>query len=163
MMIDHGSLVRQLRFSSPSSIPRSVARQPSPEIERRVLRAAELIQADYARPLKVAELARVAQMSEFHFVRVFGAVVGVSPHRYLMSVRLDEAVRRLAMGHSVTRTSYGVGFSSPSHFAAAFRRRFGVTPSTLTGRRVREIPRRSRAATAPRRTESLMAPAACSA
>jgi AraC-like DNA-binding protein len=104
----------------------------SGDVMRRIARAADHIEAEYARPLTLAELAATAGMSKFHFARVFGSLVGMPPHQYLIAVRLREAARRLELGASVTSTCYGVGFSSPSHFAAAFRRRFGVRPSALT-------------------------------
>lgn len=114
---------------------------PAPDVAQRIARAAELIHAEYARSLKLTELAAAAGMSEFHFARTFRAVIGLPPHRYLIEVRLDEALRRLELGDSVTNTSYGVGFSSPSHFATAFRRQFGVVPSAFTTRRSRVVPR----------------------
>jgi AraC-like DNA-binding protein len=98
---------------------------------RRIARAAELNESDYARPLKLAELAAAADMSPYHFVRSFGSLVGVPPHRYLIAVRLREAVRQILDGANVTGACYAVGFSTPSHFTAAFRQRFGVVPSAL--------------------------------
>jgi AraC-like DNA-binding protein len=100
-------------------------------VMRRIARAAELIETEYARPLTLTDIASAAEMSPYHFGRSFGSLVGVPPHRYLVAVRLREAVRRIGEGASVTATCYAVGFSSPSHFTTAFRRQFGVLPSLL--------------------------------
>ena len=106
-------------------------RPASNVVMRRIARAAELIETDYARPLDLRELAGAAEMSPYHFARTFGRLVGMPPHRYLVTVRLREAVRRLEAGASVTATCYAVGFTSPSHFTVAFRRHLGVAPSAV--------------------------------
>lgn len=100
-----------------------------------IANAADFIDAEFGRPLKLADMARVANMSTFHFARTFARVTGMPPHRYLVSVRLREAVQRMERGDSVTTACYAVGFSSPSHFTTAFRRHVGVLPSTLRQRR----------------------------
>jgi AraC-like DNA-binding protein len=96
---------------------------------RRIDRAVELIDADYAQPLTLDALAQAAGLSSFHFARTFRRLVGLPPHRYLSAVRLGHAARRLMGGASVTRTCYDVGFGSLSHFINAFRLRYGVSPS----------------------------------
>jgi AraC-like DNA-binding protein len=109
--------------------PRSIA--PLADVTRRVARAAELIEAEYARPLALGEIAGAAGMSPYHFARVFRRLTGLPPHRYLVAVRLRHALERLDQGASVTETCYAVGFASLSHFITTFRRRFGISPSAL--------------------------------
>jgi AraC-like DNA-binding protein len=96
---------------------------------RRVDRAVQLIETDYARGLTLTDLAGAAGLSTFYFARAFQRFVGVPPHRYLTGVRLRHAARMLDDGASVTFTCYEVGFGSLSHFVTAFRKRFGVAPS----------------------------------
>jgi AraC family transcriptional regulator len=96
---------------------------------RRIDRAVELIESDFARQLTLSELANAAGMSMYHFARVFRALTGIPAHRYLTAVRLRNAARRLDEGESVTSACYEVGFASLSHFVTAFRKRFGITPS----------------------------------
>lgn len=95
----------------------------------RVDRARSLMDANYHEPISLTHLAREVGMSPFHFARVFRELAGVPPHRYLTSVRLTHAAQRLREGASVTDTSLAVGFGSLSHFIAAFRRRYGASPS----------------------------------
>jgi len=71
-------------------------------------------------------------MSPFHFARLFRETTGTPPHRYLVSVRLREAARRLRQGARVTDACFDVGFGNLSHFVRAFRRTFGVSPSRYT-------------------------------
>jgi AraC family transcriptional regulator len=51
----------------------------------------EFIDQHYAQPLTVASLARRAQLSRFHFIRVFRAATGLTPHQYVRERRLDRA------------------------------------------------------------------------
>ena len=53
------------------------------ESNRCMLRARDAMDRDYAKPLDVATLARIAHSSEFHFIRSFRASFGETPHRYL--------------------------------------------------------------------------------
>jgi AraC-like DNA-binding protein len=98
---------------------------------RRVERARAMIDACYAEPLSLSMLARDAGMSLFHFARIFAELEGRPPHRVLIDVRLAHAAARLRAGAGVTDTCFAVGFGSLSHFATAFRRRYGVRPSDL--------------------------------
>jgi AraC family transcriptional regulator len=88
--------------------------------------------------LSNAELAERAGVSESHFRRIFQQAMGVTPHRYLMQLRL-ERVREL-----LTRTSFSIarvaaqcGFNSQSHRTACFNAAYGITPA-----RVRQQARR---------------------
>jgi AraC family transcriptional regulator len=80
--------------------------------------------------LRLQDLARVANMSLFHFARVFRAAMGISPHRYLLDQKLDRAKALLRLGtRTVAEVAAETGFSKPGHFARAFRRRVGVSPT----------------------------------
>jgi AraC family transcriptional regulator len=102
----------------------------------RVDRARALMEASYHEPLTLTRLSRDAGMSPFHFARVFRELQGEPPHRYLTTVRLAHAARRLREGASVTDTCFAVGFGSLSHFVTAFRRRYGVSPSKWKGMKI---------------------------
>lgn len=97
----------------------------------RIDHARERIGRAYADELTVSELAREAGMSLFHFTRVFAALVGTPPHRYLVEARLKAARAMLAEGRSVTDTCYACGYANLSHFSRSFARRFGAPPSIL--------------------------------
>lgn len=99
----------------------------------RVEAARELLEAQYAEPHSLGALSRYVGMSRFHFARVFRALVGKPPHRYLLEVRLRRAAERLSQGASVTATCFDCGLGSVSHFIRMFRRHFGVTPSRYPG------------------------------
>ena len=112
------------RQSAPARVDATVT-----PLMRRIDRAVELIETDYARGLTLGDLAAAAGLSTYYFARTFQRFVGVPPHRYLTGVRLRHAARMLDDGAGVTFTCYEVGFGSLSHFVTAFRKRFGVVPS----------------------------------
>jgi AraC family transcriptional regulator len=78
------------------------------------------------------DVARAVHASPFHLARVFGQRTGVPVHRYLTRLRLRAALDRLAgSANDLTALALDLGFSSHSHFADAFRREFGCTPSDV--------------------------------
>lgn len=84
----------------------------------------------YSEPLSLADIARSAILSRFHFSRVFRAATGVSPGRFLSAVRIYEAKRMLASTTlSVTEISLAVGYNSLGSFTNRFTDSVGVSPS----------------------------------
>ncbi len=78
------------------------------------------------------EVARAVHASPFHLARLFRRRTGVPLHRYLTRLRLRAALERLAGGaNDLTAVALDLGFSSHSHFAVAFRREFGQSPSEV--------------------------------
>ncbi|MGC9944532.1 MAG: AraC family transcriptional regulator [Verrucomicrobiota bacterium] len=76
------------------------------------------------------QLAAQAGVSKFYFSRLFKNAMGVSPSRYLLTLRMDEAKRLLReTKRSVVDVALDVGFANPSHFARFFRRETGHSPS----------------------------------
>jgi len=79
--------------------------------------------------LGLAELASFTRLGPRQFSRLFREAFGTTPHRYLLDQRLDEGARRLAVSSAdIAEIALSLGFSSQSHFAAAFRKRFNQTP-----------------------------------
>ncbi|WP_217474269.1 helix-turn-helix domain-containing protein [Stutzerimonas stutzeri] len=83
-----------------------------------------------AEDFSLADLAEAAQLSEYHFSRLFKRATGLSPSQYFIRLRMARA-RQLLLetDHSVIDIGMEVGYSSPSHFSQVFRREVGVTPS----------------------------------
>lgn len=82
-----------------------------------------------SQPGDVASLAAAAGMSRAHFSRRFKSASGLSPHAYLMLLRVERAKRLLASGVSIAAAAVEVGFADQSHFARTFRRFAGATPA----------------------------------
>jgi PAS domain S-box-containing protein len=92
--------------------------------------AIETISREYARPIKVEELAASVLMSPSHFTRLFRRHFGVSPYRYLRRVRIMAACDLLATTElPVGVVSARTGFYDPSHFANEFHADRGMSPT----------------------------------
>lgn len=102
---------------------------PGVRDRRRAVDAALSIEARSTQSLDLAQLAGEAGLSAFHFLRLFAAVLGVSPHQYLVRSRLRHAARLLAEGERpITDVAYDVGFGDLSNFVRTFGRAAGVSP-----------------------------------
>ena len=98
--------------------------------DRYLLRAKDLIDARYADPLDTAALAAQACCSEAHFIRSFKRAFGETPHRYLLTRRLERAAALLrATDYSVAEVCMNVGLSSVGSFTSSFRRVYRMTPT----------------------------------
>jgi AraC family transcriptional regulator len=83
-----------------------------------------------AEDFNLDQLAVQAGVSKFYFIRLFKNAMGVSPSRYLLTLRMDEARRLLReTKRSVVDIALDVGYANPSHFARFFRRETGLSPS----------------------------------
>lgn len=97
---------------------------------RRLLRARDAMDRTFAEPLDVPALARIAHVSEAHFIRTFAATFGETPHRYLQRRRVERAMFLLRSSDlPVTEICFQVGFSSLGTFSRTFTAIVGETPS----------------------------------
>lgn len=95
----------------------------------RVQDAVSHIETHFGEPCALQTLADIAGLSRFHFVRMFGAVVGQSPNQYLINTRMRAASDRLQTSKTpIAQIAFEVGFNDISHFYACFRDAFGCTP-----------------------------------
>ncbi|HUL09360.1 MAG TPA: AraC family transcriptional regulator [Candidatus Acidoferrum sp.] len=84
-------------------------------------------------------LAAAARASPYHLARSFRATIGLPIHQYQLRLRLAAGLERLLEGcDDITALALDLGFSSHSHFTAAFRRAYGQTPSAIRARLVRD-------------------------
>jgi transcriptional regulator GlxA family with amidase domain len=101
----------------------------------RLRRARDAMDRDYAEPLDVAALARVALMSPGHFSRSFRAAYGETPYGYLMTRRIERAKALLRRGDlSVTEVCFAVGCTSLGSFSSRFTELVGESPSSYRAR-----------------------------
>lgn len=97
---------------------------------RHLVRARDLADLRYAEPLAIADLARAAGLSPAHFSREFSRAFGESPHRYLLSRRLERAASLLrSTDRPVIEVCLDVGLQSVGSFTTSFRRMYGMTPT----------------------------------
>ncbi|MEM9697077.1 MAG: AraC family transcriptional regulator [Myxococcota bacterium] len=108
---------------------RAYQRRADPDRRARLERARSLVHEHYAEELVVADLARCAAMSPFHFVREFRRAFHLTPRQYLIARRIERAKHLLqTTSRSVTEVCLDVGFTSLGSFSTRFARDTGLSP-----------------------------------
>ncbi len=125
---------------------RSTARRECSRARRSYAEDAKaLLQQHFRERLQLDDIARSLYVSPYHLCRLFREETGVPLHGYLNRLRLREALGAVAEGGTdLSRLAAGLGFSSHSHFTAAFRKEFGLSPrgvKKLAAGRVSEMVR----------------------
>lgn len=112
---EHGQLIRRLAVGSDNAAS--------------VTKALVLINQDYAKPLRINELAKAINLSPSALHHQFKRVTSMSPLQYQKKIRLQEA-RRLLIAESLEAADVGyqVGYESPSQFTREYSRMFGLPP-----------------------------------
>jgi AraC-like DNA-binding protein len=96
---------------------------------RRAVEAAMWLDAHSHQTISLESIAKQAQLSPFHFLRLFSAVLGVTPHQYLVRTRLRRAARLLAdTAQPITQVALDSGFADLSNFVRTFHRAAGASP-----------------------------------
>ena len=94
------------------------------------------IDRHFASPLTIGQLAAMARLSTFHFIRSFRSATGVTPHQYVRSRRIERAQELLVTTPlSVTEICDAVGFQSLGSFSTTFRRLTGESPGAYRAAR----------------------------
>jgi AraC-like DNA-binding protein len=123
-------VVRLLAGGQPASQPALAVH------ERRVTELVRRIDESPADAYSLDALAQAADLSPFHFARIFQRLTGCSPHQYVLRTRLQHAAGRLAARSAkVLDIALDSGFGDVSNFNHAFKREFGVSPRAFAERR----------------------------
>lgn len=100
--------------------------------QARVREVAAWLDARPADPISLSQMAALAGLSRYHFIRAFRAATGETPRQYQIAARLRLAADRLMdTREPITGIALDVGFNDISHFNATFRRAFGMCPRAL--------------------------------
>lgn len=103
---------------------------PREDQNRRMLRARDAMDRNFAEPLDIKALAAIAHVSESHFIRTFAETFNETPHRYLQRRRVERAMYLLRSGDlPITEICFQVGFSSLGTFSRTFTAIVGDSPS----------------------------------
>jgi len=130
--LDEIGLLFAARFVDVVSGRKRPAATAAARDRRRAVDAALWLDAHAHQPLDLDAAARGAGLSPFHFLRLFAAVLGVTPHQYLVRARLRHAARLLAEDtRPITSIAFDVGFGDLSNFVRTFHRAAGVSPRSF--------------------------------
>lgn len=105
----------------------------SPRVREAVEYARVLIARRPEERASLSDLASAVGLSPFHLCRAFRLVTGTTISAYRTELRVRTALERVSAGEDLTNVALSLGFVSHSHFTHAFKRMFGVAPSTLRG------------------------------
>lgn len=95
---------------------------------RRIVQAKLFIDVNYADKLNLDVSSGEAFFSKYHFIRLFKAAYGFTPHQYLTKVRVDKAKLLLEKGEPPSDVCFKVGFESITSFTALFKKHSSLSP-----------------------------------
>lgn len=106
-------------------------KQSNAEYIHRINKTIDYIELNVEKPITLEALANVANFSRFHFTRIFQSIVGESPFRFILRLRLEKAATLLLSNQheSISEIAYRFGFSDISIFSRNFRKYFKVSPT----------------------------------
>lgn len=104
---------------------RRVGEEPS-----RVAQIIELFHAHLGEDVGLDGLASCFDCTPYYLIRFFKKATGLSPHAYLVQLRLEKARQLLAEGESIVDVAFDTGFSDQSHLTRSFKSRFGIPPGS---------------------------------
>ena len=118
-------LLRQLRSNMPA-----LTRECEYKERNNINRAKDFLMEHYNDEYSLEKVAQIANLSNYHFIRVFKAQIGKTPYDYLLDIKIDKA-RAMLKDHnfSITDICFLCGFNSLNHFGSVFKRIVGVSPS----------------------------------
>src|SRR5262245_37189419 len=98
-------------------------------LDPRVVRARNLLRAAPERRLAIGEVATAVSLSPSRLAYLFRSQLGVPVRRYLLWLRLRDAVQEMTRGATITQAAHAAGFADTPHLDRTFRRMLGFTPS----------------------------------
>lgn len=118
------SLFSRLLRPVPISVPGTLSQQ-------QLRRLRDFMEAHLADKIVLDDLACTLNLDRFRFLKLFKRTVGMTPHAWLLRLRLEKAIEMLKThgGESIAEVAQAVGFFDQSHFTRAFRQAYGVAPS----------------------------------
>jgi len=99
-------------------------RPPSP----RVARAAEYINDNFTRPIRLSDICAAANLSASYLIRSFEQRYHLTPHAYLLNRRIQHARRQLKSGKMIADVAQEAGFADQAHFQREFKKHLAATP-----------------------------------
>lgn len=112
-----------IRHAQPRHSPQPLKNNPAV-----IRKACEFIRTKSFENPSLEDIAREVGISRFHFLRLFKATTGLSPHAYLIMRRLELAKALIKQGYSLAQAAHEAGFADQSHMTRRFKAAYGVTP-----------------------------------
>ena len=131
LRVDESLLQQEMRFGefATSVLCRGASPAAMPALAP-ILRARDYLAAHAVERVSLKEIAAIADLTPWHFLRAFRRRFGMPPHRFQLSLRIDLARRLLADGLSGSEVAHRTGFADQSHLIRHFKRMTGTTPAS---------------------------------
>jgi AraC-like DNA-binding protein len=129
-------------WTSRHAIDPPAAPKPGP-IRPALRRVTDYIADSLAEDIRLDDLARLADLSPFHLIRVFTEHTGLPPHAYLVAKRLGRARELLGTPLRLAEVAADAGFADQAHLTRLFKRRYGITPGAYRNFLQNKSPRTS--------------------
>ena len=98
---------------------------------KKIAKAKDVILKDIKNPPSLIELSKTIDLSLKNLKKGFKEIYGKPVYKYLFDFKMERAKQLLSNGNlNVNEVSYDLGYSSSSHFIAAFKKKYGITPRT---------------------------------
>jgi AraC family transcriptional regulator len=131
--VDEAALLFAGKVAGVTSSEKRNSPKPKEHDRRRAVEAALWLEENAAEAVGLEDAARHVALSPFRFLRIFRSVTGVTPHQYLVRLRLRRAAKLLAEGGMpVTEVALEAGFGDLSNFVRTFGRAAGVSPARFS-------------------------------
>ena len=104
---------------------------PRAYLYKRIVQAKLFIDKNYACKIDIDHISGEAFFSKFHFIRLFKEVYGKTPHQYVTSVRINNAILLFQKNKAVSEVCFSVGFESLGSFSGLFKKNVGVSPAAF--------------------------------
>lgn len=98
------------------------------KVDRLLLQARDFIQENIQSDMSLDEISQHANLSKYHFLRMFRQQFGITPHQYILNCRVNRAREDLESGTPLDDVVFQYGFSDLSHFNRRFKPTYGMTP-----------------------------------
>lgn len=94
-----------------------------------VVKTKRYIDNNLEKEINLILLTNIGYASKFHLLRLFKKYYGLTPKQYITDKRIEQSVKNLKSGMTVTETCFSVGFECPSSFSTLFKDKTGLTPT----------------------------------
>lgn len=124
LMEDHIPIINELYSIS------TVKHSTRKDLYKKVCKGKEFLELNFNEKTTVSSAAQYANLSEYHFFRLFKASFNTTPQQYLIETRLSESKNLLKKNYSVSEVAIATGFSDIYSFSKSFKKHFGTSPCT---------------------------------
>ncbi len=101
------------------------------DYSERINKVLNYIQDNIEKSFQLKELSKIGNFSPFHFHRIISSFIGEPLNAYIKRKKLEKAAQLLRFSEqTITNISFGIGYESPSSFSSAFKKKFGISPSS---------------------------------